>query len=660
MAFPISPKRFALLVGIDLYLNDGSRKNENGEPLSLGKLRGCVNDVRGVAELLRNEFQLEEPRILTSPLIPSSFTCPTEPTEPSDRRPTFDNIKREFDTVAEQAGPGVLFLFHFSGHGARLQPTSKSPPGRPTDPSLMTMDFCCGKPAVRGWQLNQWLKRLNEKKIRTIFILDSCHSGGAFRTGKSFRTPKGWKSIPNLPADEEAITETATELGSRDGELERSWSINPDGFTLMAACESHELAAEKTLNGISYGAFTHGLLACLKQNRPSETIVTYRNLRDQIVKRVHGQTPRVYGRDRLVFFGDEEPFSATPLVVRLEGEKIHLPIGKVHGVRERSEFTTYPPTSHATFSVDRVDDFECSASVPSDTHAQTLQQHHCQIVPRRWSLGDDILQVLVHPPLGSEFQQALRATLQDRIVGDIEITELNDSYEPDSDVFMVTKRGNDGIDIAGSPSLTGYEGPVRGLDIQGVNTAQLGTRSAIALAHLTRFRQILSLSGNASQQLGPFELTLKPKLAGGNLSGGQEIDFVFRNTSKSQLHFTVLVLSPGFHVKQLYPSEDFPKSVDPGRDVSFTFNLTIPDPLNGYREQRDIIRTVVTEGRRLSWKSLELPDIWNADQLAHKKSGSGRDARLRSECSLWVKDNVIITTKQGEGDKVYWMSHLVD
>lgn len=284
MASPISPKRFALLVGIDLYLNDGSRKNEKGEPLSLGELRGCVNDVRAVAELLRKEFKLEDPRILTSSLTPSGFTCPTEPTEPSDRWPTFDNIKREFDTVVEQAGPGDLFFFHFSGHGAQLQLTRKSPRGRNTDPSLMTMDFCCGKPAVRGWQLNEWLKRLNEKKIRTIIILDSCHSGGAWRTDGSFRTPEGWTTVPNLPADEEAITEaiteTATEPGSRDSELEMSWSINPDGFTLMAACESHEKAAEKTVDGTSYGAFTHGLLECLEENRPSKAIVTYRNLRD--------------------------------------------------------------------------------------------------------------------------------------------------------------------------------------------------------------------------------------------------------------------------------------------------------------------------------------------------------------------------------------------
>ncbi|EJT69648.1 hypothetical protein GGTG_12532 [Gaeumannomyces tritici R3-111a-1] len=507
MASPISPKRFALLVGIDQYSSDGSRKGENGKSLSLGNLRGCVNDVRAIADFLRNELQLQDPRILLSPTLSSS----SAPTKPTDLRPTFDNIKKEFDSVAEQAGPGDLFFFHFSGHGARLQPTSKSPPGRSTDPSLMTMDFCCGKPAVRGWQLNEWLKRLNEKKIRTIVTLDSCHSGGAFRTGGSFRTPEGWTTIPNLPADEEAIAEMAIESGSRDGELETSWSINPDGFTLMAACESHELAAEKSVNGVSHGAFTNALLACLKQSRPSESIVTYRTLRDQIVTRVSGQTPRVFGRDRLVFFGDKEPFSATPIVVRLKGERIYLPIGKAHGVRERSEFTTFPPTSHATFSVDDIDDFECSAPVPSAVlREQTVQQHHYQIVPCRWSLGNEVLQVLAHPSLGSEFQQALHAALQDTIVGDIEITESNDSYGADSAVFGVAKRGDGGIDLAGPPSLTGYEGPLRGLDLTG-NVAQLALKSAVALAHLVRFGQILSLSGNASPQLAPFELILKPK-----------------------------------------------------------------------------------------------------------------------------------------------------
>ncbi|KAL3954391.1 hypothetical protein ACCO45_009954 [Purpureocillium lilacinum] len=582
-----SPKRSALLVGIDLYMNDCSRKSGDGESFSLGNLRGCVNDVQAVAKFLRDEFQLEDPRILTSSLNPSSLTYPTEPTEPSGRRPTFDNIKREFKTLIEQAGPGDLVLFHFSGHGARLQPTSKSPAGRLADPSLLTMDFGCGKPAVRGWQLNEWLKRLNEKKVRTIVILDSCHSGGAFRSGGNFRTPEGWTNIPNLPADEEAITETAAQSGSRDAQLETSWSINPDGFTVMTACESQEKAAEKNVNGIYCGAFTHGLLACLKQNRPTEAVVTYRHLHDQIVKRVNGQTPRRHHSS-----------------CDLKERKNKLPIGGFHGVQRKAEFTTYPPTSNATFSVDEVDDWECSAPVSLALHAQNLQECHYQIIPCRWSLGDDTLQV-------------------DWIVGDTEITQAEESHEPESNVFKVVKCGNDCVDLAGSPSLIGYEGPVRGLDLTGVNTTQLAVKSAAALAHLTRFRHILSLSGNASQLAAPFDLTLEMKGNRGQHDRGQDIGFLFKNITESELHLTVLALSPSFKVKQFFPTQDLPALVNPGREVSFTFNTRVPDALKNYSQQREIIRAVVTRGKRVSWKSLELPDIWNADEMADKRRAQG-------------------------------------
>jgi hypothetical protein len=658
MASSVLPKRFALLVGIDLYLSDGSRKHQNGNPLYLCDLQGCVNDVQEIKKFLRDEFHLEEPRILTSS-VPSSIA--SHPEEPPDRWPTFDNIKREFDTIFEQAGAGDLFFFHFSGHGARLQPTSKSPPGRLNDPSLLTMDFCCGKPAVRGWQLNEWLKRLNEKKIHTIVILDSCHSGGAWRVGGRFRTPEGWDSIPNLPADEEAITEMAIESGSRDGALEASWSINPDGFTLMAACEPHEKAAEKTVNGKSYGAFTHGLLACLRQTRPSEAILTYRNLRDQVAERLRQQTPRVYGRDRLVFFGNKEPFSATPLVARVDGGKIVLPIGKVHGVRVGSEFTTYPSTPHVTFSVNQVADFECSAPATL-IDAQASQQQYYQLIPCRWSLGSYVLRLLVQPSLGSEFQAALYAALQDRIVGEIEITELDDSYGLDDAVFKLTKHVDGVIHISGPPSWMGYEGPVRGLDLDGDSIDVLATKSAIALTHLTRFAQVLGLRDHSAQQPAPFEVTLKPAENCGTHERGQKIAFAFRNTTDSQLHFAFIVLSCGFHVKQLYPAEDAPNAVDPGRGVSFSFNIEIPPQLRIYNTQRDVIRIAVTRGRQLSWKSLELPDVWNADQLDRisRPCGLGRDARVETDVGLWIKDYVVVTKLQGEGSSACWVSQLAD
>jgi len=656
VASSVLPKRFALLVGIDFYLNDGSRKSQNGNPLSLGNLQGCVNDVEDIEKFLHGEFGLTEARVLASSM-PSSNAG--HPKKMAYHWPTFANIKREFDTILEQAGAGDTFFFHFSGHGAQLQPTSKSPTGRFKDPSLLTMDFCCGKPAVRGWQLNKWLERFNKKKIRTVVVIDSCHSGGAWRIDGRLRTPEDWDDIPNLPTDEIAITETVAESDFRYASLEASWSINPDGLTLMAACESHEKAAEKIVDGKAYGAFTHGLLVCLRQSRQSTTILTYRNLRDQIARRLRQQTPRVYGRDRLVFFGDKEPFSVTPLVVRIDKQRIVLPIGNVHGVRTKSEFTPYPPTSHVKFSVDYVDEFECSAPA-SAVDMQALQRHHYQVIPCRWSLGTEVLRLLTQPKLGGEFQEALHAALQDRVVGEIEITETEDSDGLEDAVFRLTRRDDGAISLYGPPPWIGYEGRVRGLDLCGDTTDALATKCAVVITHLTRFSQVLGLRNSPTQQPAPFQLTLIPEESLGTHDRGQNIGFTFKNITDFQLHFALIVLSSGFHIKQLYPVEDSASSVEPNGFVSLSFNMMIPSKLRDYSDQRDIIRIVVTRGRRPSWKSLELPDIWDADQLdfESRSGGPGRDASLATDAGWWFKDYVVVTEIQSERSPACWVSQL--
>lgn len=119
-----------------------------------------------------------------------------------------------------------LFFFHFSGHGAQLEKTDTSPKnGRATDPSLMTVDYCRGNPAVRGWQLNVWLKELNKKKVQIVVSLDSCYSGGAWRGDGRFCSPENWIPPSNLPTDEAATMETPSKPNGRDVELEVSWGI---------------------------------------------------------------------------------------------------------------------------------------------------------------------------------------------------------------------------------------------------------------------------------------------------------------------------------------------------------------------------------------------------------------------------------------------------
>ncbi|KAK2037008.1 hypothetical protein LZ31DRAFT_482281 [Colletotrichum somersetense] len=653
MAQSRQPNRFALLVGVDQYLNNDARKDKQGSILSLSNLQGCVNDVAAIRELLQTDFQVDTPSILTSSPSPAALwnTADAEPIESPDRLPTFENIKKEFDNVTNQAKAGDFFFFHFSGHGARLDPAQESPPDRLADPSLLTVDFCQGRPAVRGWQLNQWLRSLNEKGVHVVALLDSCYSGGAWRSGR-FRTPANWPTIPNLPIDEAAARDVMFEPGNRDGELEPSWSINPKDFTLMAACESRQKAAEQTINGKSSGAFTHALIKHLKQNKRSGKQSTYRIIRDQIALDVTGQSPVVYGRDRLLFFDKVEPFSATPLVAKIGNGTVSLPVGKSHGICLGSEFCAFLPSAGTGFSIMQVNDFDCTARISGETE-RALRNHQNLVVPSRWSFCEKTLTVLVDPGFENEFKTSLSKSLQNRIASLVEITEMDETSESDDTPLRVVQTGGH-IEIFGPELWIGYREPVHGLAITGQDLYERASKTAVVLSHLARFEQVLNLKSLASDEPPPFEvgLTSNGSVYPGPFPNNQTHAFTFQNTCQNDLYLTVAFLGPGFNIKQLYPSSDSGECVLGGTSKSFSFHISIPHELRSARSvdptrrHRDIVRTIVTRGKNVSWRSLELPHIWNVDQveIGRVSRSIGRDARIVSETfSWWVRDQEIFT-----------------
>ena len=66
------------------------------------------------------------------------------------------------------------------------------------------------------------------------------------------------------------------------------------------------------------------------------------------------------------------------------------------------------------------------------------------------------------------------------LVGEIEITELDDSYGPEDGVFKLTRRDDGAIDISNPLSWIGYEGPVRGLGRDG-DSIDLRQRQGLVL-----------------------------------------------------------------------------------------------------------------------------------------------------------------------------------
>jgi hypothetical protein len=95
-----TPRKLALLVGINQYPT--SERFEN--------LKGCITDANLQQELLVHRFGFNPTDIvqLTSDETP-------------DKQPTRSNILAAFEEhLIQQAKPGDVVVFHFSGHGSRL------------------------------------------------------------------------------------------------------------------------------------------------------------------------------------------------------------------------------------------------------------------------------------------------------------------------------------------------------------------------------------------------------------------------------------------------------------------------------------------------------------------------------------------------------------
>lgn len=630
-------KRYALLVGIDCYLgNDGTRKFTDCGEVFLPHLNGCLHDVRMIESLLQQQYDMSPDDIIVlSSSLPELVAGgdfgslePSESSEP-ERLPTFENIKREFESMLNKAITGDFFFFHFSGHGARIPRVHASPPSHEKDPSLLTFDFCRGKRAVRGWELNKWLRGLNEQGVRVVVSLDSCYSGDAWRAGDNdtvYRTPDDWgsRSVVNLKTDRD---EPSDQSEFRAGEFETSWSLNPENFTVMTACSVDQKAAERSRNNQMGGHFTQALLQYLKS---SDYHVTYRMVVEHLQHVLDPQKPQIHGRDRFLFFGNSEPFSVTPLKARIQGERLQIPAGRAHGISLGSEFVPFPPKPYLTHSVtvDSVEDFTSSAGLLSKDRS-LFHQHNDTIVASRWHLGEgSVLRVVLDGGFESDgaFGWSLLKALENHFASAVQVIQegdrVNDASPKDMPVVFTLQCDNqDRIKIRGPEALIGYNDPVRPLMISASDDYEkLATAVASPLLHLCRFGKTLDL--NSADSLS-YKVYLLPTPSGTpespSYSQNQGFAYIFENTDQQDLFFVILSLTPEFGIRQLLPSTDSQQRVTAGGRFQRSLRFQVPEAPAEISEclhrtsRREIIRTIVTTRDGVSWKILELPSIWEAN-----------------------------------------------
>lgn len=222
----------ALLVGINDYKG-------------VGDLRGCINDVTNIRNLLKTYFGFsnEDIRILV------------------DERATKQNILFRLEKLVTNAKPGDLIVFHFSGHGSQIRDRDMDELKDHMDELICPWDMNWDDGFITDDMLKEILNTLN-KEVMMEIILDCCHSGTGTRNNSLGRPsePNAENKVLNrhLPPP----VDIQSRFQGEEEELNPKKAFRTDktltmNHILWAGCKDHQTSADAYINGYYNGAFSY-------------------------------------------------------------------------------------------------------------------------------------------------------------------------------------------------------------------------------------------------------------------------------------------------------------------------------------------------------------------------------------------------------------------
>lgn len=247
-------KRRALLCGINDYQ-------------SVTDLRGCLADVEDMRSLLREVYGFAEDDIHVL----------------TDGEVVKKRLKKEWQRLLKDAGPGDLLVFHFSGHGSYVPDREgEEEDGRDEILCLYDMDFDKPGTYLLDDEIDAWTRDKPEG-ADLVILTDCCHSGTSTRL--MLREKEG--RMVACALDEGATLRLAARSGAVPAEVEvlarflpppnylpsreralvrrgRREDRRPLNHLHLAACRDDETAADAPIGGRYHGAFTYHLVRALR------------------------------------------------------------------------------------------------------------------------------------------------------------------------------------------------------------------------------------------------------------------------------------------------------------------------------------------------------------------------------------------------------------
>ena len=630
----------ALLIGINCYL-----PNKLSDGSYYKNLKGCVRDINGVEAFLKNRLQVPETQIIK--LTASHVAGSSEPSEPKELWPTYENIVAKFKEITEKAQPQDQVYIHYSGHGGRaatIYPNLKGENG--VDESLVPTDI--GNPEaryLRDIELAKLLQDMVKKGLVVTVALDSCHSGGAssrnIADNCDIRRAEGG-DIDTTPRPIESLVSSTDELAQTWQSLPHNnntrnitssgWLPEPKGYTLFAACRDNEYAYETNFDGERHGALTYWLLRSLEK---FGTGVPAKILHNHIFGKVHSQfekqTPMLQGESDRSFFGNDfasPDLTVSVIEIDLENKRVKLNAGQAQGLRKGAEFAIYPGLADLSQIDQRlalVEITKLGGGTSWATITEMLGQSKIEDI-------DSSACALLLSPNTQLVRKVRLLTLQEKDQSSEIALQA---------VELAMSEGKGWIELVSGDETVDYQVSIQGdeyviLDSAGEPVANLrpalkvgDPHAAITvvkrLVHLSKYRATIDLENHDPQSplKGKIKvelcalpanyepgdpLELKPFNTSGNIPTLDVDQFAclrIRNESFQTLNITILAIQPDWSIQKGYPTGAAFQPLDQGREILWPLKTSLP---NGYQEGLDILKVFATvDGTSFDW--LELPPL---------------------------------------------------
>jgi len=273
------------------------------------ELRGCINDVRNISELVCRRFGFQNCLYLT------------DEQENPEMKPTYDNIIEAMKWLVEGAQPGDSLFFHYSGHGGTARDTENDETDG-FDETILPLDYSQKGQIVDDVIYENMVKPLPQG-CRLTAIFDSCHSGTVMDLPYTYQCDGSIEVIDNdvrkeifkkalnivgsfIQGDQSMITSSL--LGLFDGSINFSNLSGKNNTNHQAViekrkhdadviqfsgCRDNQTSADAKINNQSTGAMSYALITVLNQNPNLTYSQLLSNIRQIMKQKNFSQIPQL-------------------------------------------------------------------------------------------------------------------------------------------------------------------------------------------------------------------------------------------------------------------------------------------------------------------------------------------------------------------------------